>query len=88
MHCHSPDNVAKGNPLVILNYPNQALSGRHEIIAELEDNEMPPANAEEGTPAGIADAEQRTELMRLGREFARIGDEALAHEGQLRRAGS
>jgi hypothetical protein len=88
MHCHSPDNIGRANPLALLNYPNQALSTRHELVHELQENTMPPANEEEGHPAGIADAAARKRLLELARAFAKAGDRALAHEGEPQRTGS
>ena len=41
--------VAEMNPLRLLNYLNQALTVRHQIVTQLEPQKMPP-------PSGIADA--------------------------------
>jgi hypothetical protein len=73
--CHSPDNTMKMNPLELFAFPNQALSGRHRIVAQLEANQMPPVE-------GVPDQEERATLLRLARAFAAAGDEALAFEGE------
>jgi hypothetical protein len=73
--CHSPGNPAQMNPLRLLNFPNQALTTRHEIVARLEQNSMPPG--------GIMDEAQRQKLLELAKEFAAAGDEALADEGEF-----
>jgi hypothetical protein len=44
--CHGPSNVANMVPLRLLNYPNQALSVRHENVTVLEQNRMPPVGIE------------------------------------------
>lgn len=72
--CHAPDNSDEMTPLILLTYPNQALGERHRLIDVLEANDMPPEE-------GVADP-HREEILALAREFARIGDDALAHEGE------
>jgi hypothetical protein len=72
--CHSPDNSAKMNPLELFSYPNQALSGRHELIKVLDENTMPP------TLEAIPDSRRRSELRDLAQAFADAGDAALAFE--------
>lgn len=81
LDCHSPDNPEDMTPLVILAYPNQALGDRHMLVDVLEINEMPPADEEAGTPMGL-DEDHRAMLLTLAKEFARVGDEALAFEGE------
>jgi hypothetical protein len=78
--CHDPSNFAKASSLELFSYPNQALTGRHDIVRELRANEMPPASAD--TPPGIADEAYRTELLGLAERFAALGDEALRFEGE------
>jgi hypothetical protein len=73
--CHSPDNLTQMNPLRLLNFPNQALTMRHNIVAQLEENRMPL-----GT--GIPDEAERQKLIRLAQQFAAAGDQALDHEGE------
>ena len=85
MDCHSPDNIAKGNPLFILNYPNQSLVARHALVKELSENEMPPANPEEGKSAGIPDEARRLELLELAQSFERVADSALQYEARSNR---
>jgi hypothetical protein len=84
MGCHAPDNVAKASPLLLLNYPNQALAGRHALVEVLRQNKMPPADPETGLDAGITDESARQELLRLAEDFEREADAALAHEQQRR----
>lgn len=79
--CHAPDNAGHSELLELLIYPNQALVARHDIIAQLADDIMPPDNAL-GIPSGIADHDARDRLMDLARTFADVGDQALAWEGQ------
>ncbi|MBN3950003.1 MAG: hypothetical protein HWQ38_27445 [Nostoc sp. NMS7] len=73
--CHSPDNASKQNPLLILSYPNQALSLRHETVRQIKEKRMPP-------PAGIVDDQERQQLIQLAQAFAQAGDKALAYEGE------
>jgi hypothetical protein len=72
--CHSPDNTARMNPLELFSYPNQALSGRHELIKVLDENTMPP------TLEAIPDANRRSELRQLAQAFSDAGDAALEFE--------
>ncbi|BAY22922.1 hypothetical protein NIES2100_26860 [Calothrix sp. NIES-2100] len=73
--CHSPDNTSKQNPLLILNYPNQALTLRHETVRQIQEKRMPPPN-------GIANEQERQKLIELAQTFAEAGDQALAYEGE------
>ena len=73
--CHSPNNGNEMNPLLILNYPNQALTLRHETVLQLKQKLMPP-------PAGIVDDSERQKLVKLAESFAELGDKALAYEGE------
>jgi hypothetical protein len=73
--CHSPTNPVQMNPLRLLNYPNQALSVRHEIIRRLEQNTMPPG--------GTDDDAQRQKLLELAKAFAEVGDQALDYEREF-----
>jgi len=79
--CHSPDNAVKMNPLELFNYPNQALSARHDLVTELVENSMPPQNTL-GLPVGIMDTAQRDKLKGLAETFAKAADDALAFEGE------
>lgn len=73
--CHSPNNASEMNPLRLLNYPNQALTERHTVVGQLEQNAMPPGG-------GIVNARERQALLKLARRFAEAGDKALAFEGE------
>lgn len=73
--CHKPDNASKQNPLLILSYPNQALTLRHETVRQIEGKLMPP-------PTGIFDNQERQKLIELAQAFAQAGDLALAYEGE------
>jgi len=73
--CHDPANRTKVSPLELFSYPNQALTGRHDIVRALTENVMPPATST--TTAGITDTEQREALLELAQRFADLGDEAL-----------
>jgi hypothetical protein len=84
--CHSPDNYAQSTKLEFFNYPNQALYARTDIVADLEKNAMPPSANTLGFPGGIADKDDRAEMLALAREFKAAGDEALAYEGELKPA--
>jgi hypothetical protein len=78
--CHDPSNRAKASPLELFSYPNQALSGRHDLVRELSENAMPPGT--ETAPSGIADPARREVLLGLARGFAELGDAALAFDGE------
>jgi hypothetical protein len=82
--CHSPDNNAKATQLEFFNYPNQALASRDTIIGHLTNNTMPPVPNNLGLPMGIADEQERQELLVMAREFKVAGDAALAFEGELK----
>jgi hypothetical protein len=79
--CHSPDNKDHMNPLELFNYPNQALTARHDLVTELTENTMPPPNSM-GIPVSILDITQRDKLKILAETFAKTADEALAYEGE------
>jgi hypothetical protein len=81
--CHSPDNYAGSTQLEFFNYPNQALAGRNDIITQLSQNRMPPAN-NLGLPVGITSDADRQELLSLAQAFKAAGDDALAFEGELK----
>lgn len=76
MACHSPDNSTRMQRLALLNYPAQALSGRHDVVRMLEQNMMPPG-------VGLADTLVRLDLTQRAKDFAAAGDEALAFEGEV-----
>jgi hypothetical protein len=73
--CHNPANNSMMKHLELLNYPNQALSGRHDLALVLEANTMPPG-------VGVDDQVTRLDLIRRARDFAALGDQALAFEGE------
>jgi hypothetical protein len=73
--CHSPDNSQKVSQLVLLNYPNQAIYARNEIVAELEANTMP-------VTIGIQNTADRQELLTLARAFQSAAEQALRLEGE------
>lgn len=73
--CHSPHNANEMNPLLLLNYPNQALTLRHETLRQIKEKLMPPPN-------GIPDDAERLKMVKLAEAFAKIGDQALAYEGE------
>lgn len=77
--CHGADNRGRADQLELLTYPNQALAARHDIEAQLADNQMPPENTL-GVPTGISDPAEQERLIRLARAFAASGDAALAWE--------
>jgi hypothetical protein len=74
--CHSPANPVGMNPLRLLNFPNQALTVRHQIVTQLEENLMPLG-------VGIPDDGQRQKLIGLAKRFAEVGDQALDYEGEF-----
>jgi hypothetical protein len=78
--CHSPDNTAQVSKLYMLNFPNQALTGRHELLSVLSKDSMPPLDDSTGRGAGLHDESTRASLYELARVFAAEGDAALAFE--------
>jgi hypothetical protein len=80
--CHAPDDQGKSDQLEFFVYPNQALAGRHDLVAQLEQNAMPPEDNTLKLPAGIRDPAERDALLKLARDFERAGDQALAWEGE------
>lgn len=85
--CHAPDNQGKASRLLLLDFPNQALVGRHELVEVLKENKMPPPNKEEGRHAGIDNEETRQNLIRLARAFESAADSALAYDRALAAVG-
>jgi len=81
MSCHAPDNPSKMSKLSLLNYPNQALTFRHEVVSELDSNAMPPKTKEKAT-SGIDDPEQRKALLKLAKTFSDVGDKAMKFEDE------
>lgn len=79
--CHSPDNQGKMNPLELFNYPNQALTARHDLVKEFADNTMPPQN-DLNIPVGIMDQAARDKVKGLAETFAKAADDALSYEGE------
>jgi hypothetical protein len=79
--CHAPDNQGQSQQLEFFVYPSQALAGRHDIITQIQNNEMPPKDNTLGLAAGIADATERQQLLSLARDFEAAGDQALSWEG-------
>lgn len=80
MSCHAPDNTAQSAKLYMLNYPNQALVARHELVKVLKEDKMPPLDITTGKPAGLHDDAVRTELLRLAEVFEKEADAALKFE--------
>ena len=78
MSCHVPNNPYKMDKLSLLNYPNQSLGSRHQLVNELNNNTMPPKTKEK--PMGIPEAAERTRLLRLAKVFAELGDQAFEYE--------
>jgi hypothetical protein len=85
--CHAPDDQGQSKQLEFFVYPNQALAGRHDIVAQLDDNVMPPEDNTLKLPAGIQDPAERAALLELARAFERAGDQALAWEGDNKPQG-
>jgi hypothetical protein len=75
--CHSPSNPTQMNPLRLLNFPNQALTMRHNVVTQIEQNLMP-------LDTGIPDGTERKRLLALAQEFAAVGDQALDYEGEFK----
>lgn len=84
--CHSPDNQGKAKQLELLLYPSQAISARHDIVAQLGDDQMPPQN-DLGIASGISDLAKRADLLGAARAFESAADDALSWE-DCRRAPS
>jgi hypothetical protein len=80
--CHAPDDQGKSDQLEFFVLPNQALAGRHDLVAQLDANTMPPEDNTLKLPAGIKDPAEREALVKLARDFERAGDTALAWEGE------
>jgi len=80
--CHAPDDQGKSDQLEFFVYPNQALTGRHDIVTQLISNAMPPEDNTLHLPPGINDPDERTALLQLARDFEIAGDQALAWEGE------
>lgn len=78
--CHAPDNKGRAKQLLLLNYPNQSLVSRHEIVQVLTDNTMPPEDPVKGLPAGLSDRSQHNNLIQLARAFATKADAAVSFE--------
>jgi hypothetical protein len=76
--CHNPANPAGINPLMFFTHPSQALVARHDIVKQLESNQMPPPN-------GITSDVARAKLIEKARAFSEAGDRALTYERQLAR---
>ena len=75
MVCHNPSNAGQQNPLLMLSYPNQALTLRHETGQQITEKLMPP-------PAGGINPEKRQVLVDLAKAVAAEADWALAYEGE------
>jgi hypothetical protein len=78
--CHAPDNQGKAKQLLLLNYPNQALTARHTLVRTLEQNEMPPEDPKTQHPGGISDLAKREELIQAAKTFVQQADAAVAFE--------
>ena len=70
--CHQPDNAGQMKVLELFSYPNQALTGRHRIVQQLENNLMPYPDPARGIHGGFTEAEAgtRTKLLELANKFA------------------
>jgi hypothetical protein len=79
--CHDPANKANMLSLELFSYPNQALVARHTIVQQIEQMKMPIGETPT-EPVGIGDAADRKVLIDLAKEFERVGDLALSHEGE------
>jgi len=87
MLCHSPDNADNIAQLEFFNYPNQALYARHDIVARLEANTMPPTEpAFNIVHTGMEDDTQRQSLITLAKSFQTAGDDALRYDGEWKPA--
>jgi hypothetical protein len=84
--CHAPDNAGKAKELLLLNFPNQSLAGRHKLVEMLAEKRMPPADTDNIHPAGIADDVVRTELIQLAQTFVKEADAAVAFESSRQAA--
>ncbi len=82
MVCHSPDNGPAMAQLELFSYPNQALTGRHRIVAQLRENLMPTQDPPRGFTQGMADEAARAQLLELAKRFADLGDQAMAWDGE------
>lgn len=82
--CHAPDNKANADMLVLLRYPNQALSARHALAAVLREETMPPGDIRRGVPAGIHDEKARQEMIKQADEFDTQAEAALKFEADHR----
>jgi hypothetical protein len=83
--CHQPDNAALMKQLELFSYPNQALSGRHRIVQQLEANTMPYPDPIRGIPVAGFHGDQepkRQALLELAKTFAQLGDDTLRFEGE------
>lgn len=81
--CHAPDNRARATQLLLLNFPNQALSCRDDLVDILRHNAMPPADTAHGRGRGISDPGARRKLVQMAEDFAARADSALAIEKAL-----
>lgn len=81
--CHAPDNRARASRLLLLNFPNQALSSRDDLVDILRQNAMPPADTAHDRGRGISDRAVRQKLLHLAEDFAARADSALAIEKSL-----
>jgi hypothetical protein len=79
--CHAPDNQGASAQLEFFVYPNQALTGRHDIVKQLSKNEMPPKDNTLGFAPGISDPAERDALLSLAQTFESTADQALGWEG-------
>ncbi len=80
--CHDPTNSSGMKHLELLSYPNQALSGRQDVVKQLTLNVMPPVDSLTNPTVGIDDEATRQMLLGLATEFQRAGDQAMAYEGE------
>ena len=83
--CHTPDNPAGANVLVLLRYPAQAMAAKDALAAVLRENSMPPGNVAKGIPDGIADEGTRQAMIAAADEWGKLVHEALEFEAALRK---
>ena len=82
--CHSPDNKHQAPVLMLLGYPNQALTVHHALPAILRENAMPPGDLRHGKLPGIANEPARREFIDLAQDFERVAEAAMLFESDAR----
>lgn len=85
--CHTPDNPAGANVLLLLRYPAQAMAAKDALAAVLRENSMPPGDPAKGTVEGVADEQARQAMIAAADEWGRLVYEAMVFERALRNPG-